>query len=169
MLYAEPLHRRVYCSKSSHIQPVFGRHNTGHRDTYKRWDPDTLRKACKAVNDGMTIRRAAEKFDVPHSTLHDHITGKVLAGTKSGPRAYLTNDEEEELVSFLTGSSTLGYSRTVKQVIDIVQGIMDKKGIDVTVSASWWKSFKMRHRDVVLCTPETLTHSRIVGASPAQL
>ena len=65
MLYAEPLHRRVYCSKSSHIQPVFGRHNTGHRDTYKRWDPDTLRKACKAVNDSMTIRRAAEKH-VPH-------------------------------------------------------------------------------------------------------
>ena len=116
----------------------------------------------------MTIHRAAEKFDVPRSTLHDHITGKVLAGTKSGPRAYLTNDEEEELVSFLTGSSTLGYSRTVKQVIDIVQGIMDKKGIDVTVSASWWKSFKMRHRDIVLRTPETLTHSRIVGASPAQ-
>ena len=100
--------------------------------------------------------------------MHDHITGKVLTGTKSGPRAYLTNDEEE-LVSFLTGSSTLGYSRTIKQVIDMVQEIVDKKGINVTVSASWWKSFKTRHKDIVLCTPETLTHSRIVGASPAQL
>ena len=164
MLSAEPLHRRVYRSKSSHIQPVFGRHNTGHRDAYKRWDPDTLSRACKAVSDGMSIRRAAEEFNVPRSTLHDHITGKVLAGNKSGSRAYLTHDEEEELVSFLTGSSTLGYSRTVKQVIDIVQRIVDKKGIDVTVSASWWKSFKMRHRDIVLRTPETLTHSRIVGA-----
>ena len=57
--------------------------------------------------------------------------------------------------SHFSGSSTLGYSRTVKQVVDIVQGIMDKKGIDVTVSASWWKSSKMRHRDIVLCTPET--------------
>ena len=169
MLSVEPLHHRVYRSKSYNVQPVFGRHNTGHRDAYKRWDPDTLRKACETVNEGMSIRRAAEEFNVPRSTLHDHITGKVLTGTKSGPRAYLTIDEEEELVSFLTGSSTLGYSRTVKQVIDIVQEIVDKKGINVTVSANWWKSFKTRHKDIVLRTPETLTHSRIVGASPAQL
>ena len=82
MLSAKPLHWRVYYSKSSQIQPVFGRHNTGHCDAYKHWDPDTIREACKAVNDGMSIRRAA---DVPRPTLHDHITGKVLAGTKSGP------------------------------------------------------------------------------------
>ena len=73
------------------------------------------------------------------------------------------------MVLFLTGPGTLGYSRTVKQVIDIVQEIVDKKGINVTVSASWWKSFKTRHKDVLLRTPETLTHSRIVGACRAQL
>ena len=58
---------------------------------------------------------------------------------------------------------------TVKQVINIVQEIVDKKGINVTVSASWWKSFKTRHKDVLLCIPETLTHSRIVGACRDQL
>lgn len=98
------------------------------------------------------------------------MTGKVLNGAKSGPRGYLSNEEEDELAVFLTSVSTLGYSRTVKQVIDIVQEIVNEKGYDdVTVTASWWRSFKTRYKDLVLRTPETLTHSRITGASPASL
>ena len=89
-------------------------------------------------------------------------------GSKSGPRAYLTDYEEEELVRFLTNVSSLGYSRTIKQVIDIVQEVVNQKGMDLTATPSWWKSFKSRHKEVVLRTPETLTHSRIAGASPDQ-
>ena len=55
------------------------------------------------------------------------ISGKVEMGSKSGPRAYLTDYEEEELVRFLTNVSSLGYSRTIKQVIDIVQEVVNQK------------------------------------------
>ena len=163
-----PLHQRVFHTKP--FCPVFVKpHSTGHRDTYKRWDFESLKRACEAINDGMPIRRAAEQYKIPRSTLHDHISGKVEMGSKSGPRAYLTDYEEEELVRFLTNVSSLGYSRTIKQVIDIVQEVVNQKGMDLTVTPSWWKSFKSRHKEVVLRTPETLTHSRIAGASPDQL
>ena len=65
--------------------------------------------------------------------------------------------------------SSVGYSRTVKQTLEIVQAVVNKKGIKVTVTSSWWKSFKSRHKDVVLCNPETLTHCRITGASDANI
>ena len=89
----------------------------------------------------MAIRRAAEDYGIPRSTLHDHVSGRVQFGAKSGPRRYLNSTEELELINFLSGVSSLGYSHTVKQVIEIVQSVVDKKGFDVTVSSSWWKSF----------------------------
>ena len=49
--------------------------------------------------------------------------------------------------------------------VDLVQIVVDKKGLGVTVTPSWWKSFKSRHPDLVLRTPESLTHARVAGAS----
>jgi len=50
-----------------------------------------------AVEKGESVRRAAEMFNVPKSTLHDHVTGKVMFGARSGPDPYLSMEEEEEL------------------------------------------------------------------------
>ena len=52
-------------------------------------------------------RRAALEFDVPKSTLHDRLSGKVAAGGQSGPQKYLTEEEEEELEGFLVGCGWL--------------------------------------------------------------
>ena len=39
-----------------------------------------------------------KKYDIPTSTLHDHVTGKV-EGTKPGPPPVLRHCEEEQLVN----------------------------------------------------------------------
>ena len=57
-------------------------------------------KAIAAVEKGTSVRRAAELFGVPHSTLHDHCSGKIEQYAKQGPKLYLTCEEEEELASF---------------------------------------------------------------------
>ena len=58
-------------------------------------------KAINAVQ-GMSIRRASEHYAIPKSTLGDVISGRVLPGSTSGPRHYLNDEEEEELVTFFT-------------------------------------------------------------------
>ena len=77
----------------------------------------------------------------------------------------MNSSEELKLINFLSGMSSLGYSRTVKQVIEIVQSFVDKKGLDVTVSSSWWKSFRSPYKNLTLRNPETLTHARVTGVS----
>ena len=125
-----------------------------------------LQQACEAVRKGMSSRRAAEEFAIPWLTLHDHTSGRIVFGAKSGPKSfYLTANEEDELVQFLSGMAKVGYSRTVKQVIEIVQAAIDHEGLNVSVSPSWWKSFRSQHKDICLPNPETLTHSRLHGAS----
>ena len=53
------------------------------------------------MSEGVTIRRVAEVYNIPRSTLHDHVSGKVLLGTNSGPQKYLSDVEENELGDFL--------------------------------------------------------------------
>ena len=60
-------------------------------------------------------------YGVPVSTLRDRVSGRVPFGKKSGPTHYLTNEEENELVCFVTGAAEMGYSYTRADVLELVQ------------------------------------------------
>ena len=72
---------------------------------YKHW---RLYRTFEAVQDGVSIRRAAEAHGVPRTTLQDRLSGRVHFGTRSGPAKYLSDEEEEELVNFITGCAAMG-------------------------------------------------------------
>ena len=56
----------------------------------KQWTDEDMAKAIAAVErEGVSMRRAAEVYQIPRSTLHDHLTGKVEHGALPGPRRYL--------------------------------------------------------------------------------
>jgi transposase-like protein len=61
----------------------------------KQWADEEMAAAMSAVRNGMAIKRAAEEHGVPPSTLRDRISGRVVHGTKPGPRPYLSLDEEK--------------------------------------------------------------------------
>ena len=54
------------------------------------------------VTGGMSVREAASRFGVPKSTLGDRVSGRVQSGAVSGPKTYLTADEETEFVKVFT-------------------------------------------------------------------
>ena len=47
-----------------------------------------MQKVAVAVEDGMSLRKATESFQVPKSILYDRVTGKVKFGARSGPNPY---------------------------------------------------------------------------------
>ena len=56
-----------------------------HPVHYWEWDNDSMKGAITCVIEkGMSIRDAAERHDVPKSTLGDRTTGRELPGIKSG-------------------------------------------------------------------------------------
>ena len=62
------------------------------------WSESAMNVALKAViEDGQSVRRAAEDFGVPKSTLGDRVSGHALPGAVSGPSRYLDDEEEKEL------------------------------------------------------------------------
>ena len=114
--------------------------------------------AYNAVKESrMSIRQAAEAYHVPKSTLADRVSGRVKFGSHSGPTRYLSDDEEEELTRFLEGTASMGYAKSKKEVLAIVEEIVFLKGKDVEVSNGWWEIYKRRHRSLSLRSAEKLS------------
>ena len=117
-------------------------------------------------NHGLSVRRAAEEYAVPKSTLHDRVSGRVLAGRCSGPPKYLTDEEEVELERYLTHCSSVGFSRSRQQVIQIVQEVVTHKGMVATVTHGWWESFRRRHPKLTLRTAAPMSYARAMASDP---
>ena len=82
------LNQRVYRSGASTCKPLHHEsHNTLQRPSkLKLWSAESMDQAMNAVlNEGMSIRHAAEHYAVLKSTLGDRISGRVLPGSTSGP------------------------------------------------------------------------------------
>ena len=76
------------------------------------WNDVNMMKAITLVEQGTSIRYAAEKCGVPKSTLHDRVSGKIQQGKKSGPDSYLMMEGEEKLASFVVKCAKIGYPHT---------------------------------------------------------
>ena len=134
--------------------------------TYRRWNSESMEKAVKEVELGMPIRQACEIFSVPKSSLHDRVSGKVDCKARSGPTPYLSFEEEEELVSFLIQTAKIGYPHTKKQVLALVQRIVEGKGIETTLSNGWWERFLRRHPKLTLKMAVPLSYGRAIATNP---
>ena len=84
-----------------------------------------------------SIRQAAEVYNVPKSTVHDRLTGKTEFGSHSEPPRHLTQEEEKQLVSFLFHCSSIGYPRSQKEIMSLVQNVLAEKGRNVTITNGW--------------------------------
>ena len=130
---------------------------------FKQWDNESMLLAIAAVQNGeMGKNAAAREFGIPASTLKDRLSGRVEHGRKPGPAPYLTEDEETELAQFLIECGRLGYGKTKREVIFIVQNALEKKGIDLSQfrGEGWWIGFKRRHLELSLRSADPLSMVR---------
>lgn len=120
-----------------------------------------MSRAIKEVlENGLSVRRAALEYNIPRSTLGDHIQGRVVAGALGGRQSYLT-PREEELVDFVIRSSEIGFPRGCKEIIALVQNVCDRKGLNVKVSHGWWQRFCQRNTGFSLRVAASLSCARL--------
>ena len=158
-----PLKDRIFKSHAcgSMISPFYQR-----PDAYKRWTDGQMARAVEAVKSGgLTVRRAAEEHNIPKSTLHDRISGKVF-GAASGPTKYLTDEEEKDLEDFLIGCASVGYARSRHQVMQLAGEVVSRKGFGTSVTHGWWEGFKKRHPQLSLRTAAPVSYARGMASNP---
>lgn len=127
---------------------------------------EVLYEVFVAVEQGLNIRKASEKYAIPWSTLHDHISGKVKLGAKQGQNPYLTI-AQEELVSFLMKCAQMGYPHTRKQVLSLVKEILKEKVDNKVNLIDGW--FKDCNPLLTLQVPAPLSCARAVASSRESL
>ena len=86
-----------------------------------------MEAAINSYKDGMGVIKAAALHGIPKTTLKDRVSGRVAHGSKSGPKSYLSSQEEKQLTEYLLEVSEAGYGKTRKQVKTMVEGIAKEK------------------------------------------
>jgi len=118
-----------------------------------KWSEESMVAAIKAVTQGCSIKRAAMEHGIPRTTLQDQISGRVQHGIPPGPKPYLNKFEEEgNLTMFLEVVAGVGYGKTRKQVMNLVETTARDKGVlrKQKISDGWFQRFIERQPQLSL-------------------
>ena len=105
-----------------------------------------MQKALDAVKSGVSVMRAAREHGVPRQTLRDRVSGKVLHGTKPGPKPYLSPVEEKELANYLVEVAKAGYGKSRSQIKGLAEAVAREKATlrKQKISDGWFRRFMER-------------------------
>ena len=112
-------------------------------------DERAVEQAMKAMETWSKINQAALDHGVPPTMLKNRLSGRVL---KSGPKQYLSCEEETELATFLKSCASVGYGKTRRDVMGIAQSVAMDKGIlrGHRIGQGLWRQFLKRQKDLSL-------------------
>ena len=130
----------------------------------KQWTNEVMQAAVDAVReDHMPVLRASQLYKIPKTTLHDRISGKVLHGSKPGPKPYFSPTEEREMANFLIDVAKAGHGKTRKEVQHIAGMAAHDKGriANSQVSHGWFKRFLQRQPQLSYCRGDPTANVRM--------
>ena len=94
------------------------------------------------LDNGISANKVAVLHGVPHSTLKDRLSRRVIHGQNPGPHPYLNPEEEKELAGHLIAASDIGYGKTRRDVLGVVKRCVEQKENmslqSPTISHGWW-------------------------------
>ena len=123
-----------------------------------------MQAAVDAVReDHMPVLCASQLYKIPKTTLHDRISGKVLHGSKPGPKPYFSPTEEREMANFLIDVAKAGHGKTRKEVQHIAGMAAHDKGriANSQVSHGWFKRFLQRQPQLSYCRGDPTANVRM--------
>lgn len=115
--------------------------------------------AVNEVKNGfLSLLKASKKYNVPKSTLHDHVTDRVKEGAVNGKTPVLTADEEKQLLKSATERAEMGVGFSKRNFLRAAGALARKRGVSFkngAPSEKWWTLFKKRNGgEVSLRQPE---------------
>lgn len=141
------------------------------RGKLMEYDRDNLSKAVDVVKaKQMSIRKAAEFYNVPKSTLHDRVTGKIEIEARPGRRTAFHDEIEEKIVTTVKEAAKQGIGICRRQLLartgDLCRRFRVTPFKNVTPSKQWWEGLKKRHTELTIRRPEKLSSSRASMLNP---
>ena len=120
---------------------------------HNQTDPEVLDKAVKQVKqDKMTVCQASQIYDIPKTTISDHVTGKCVR-SRHGPEPYLSKQLEDRIASWLIKMARIGYGQTKEQLFIKIQELINYLQIRTPFlnncpSEMWYRLFMTRYPEL---------------------
>lgn len=153
--------RSAYPNQSS------GRHQQSTRGKRKTctWSTDALESAIAAVEAGAKIKTTARYYDIPASSLTDHLYGRTLS-RKRGPSTIFKKEEESALETYMERMQNCGHPLSMEDLRLKVALITQDRVTpfrDGIPGDSWVRWFKKRHPNLTMRHSQGLEFARAKG------
>ncbi|CAK1553158.1 unnamed protein product, partial [Leptosia nina] len=147
------------------------------RKTATRYSLEDLKKAIDDVKTKkLTIGKAAETYNVPKTTIFDHLKKTVVKLPRTGRKPLFTDKQETELVDYIIKCSKLYYGLTIKKIRQIAYQYAQKNKlthnfdqVKQVAGKDWYYNFMKRHPSLSLRTPEATSLNRITAFNETEV
>jgi hypothetical protein len=129
------------------------------------WSTENLCQGIAAVDNGMSMKRAAKTYGIPYSSFRDWCYGRTRTHLR-GAKGVFTAEEEKQLVKYLIDMCDMDYGLSPIQLKMKVYEITKnrwtpfKNGIP---GGSWMQCWKHRHPELTLQASQVLETARVKG------
>ena len=70
------------------------------------------------------------------------------------------------VADFVCGCASIGHTKSCKEVLAIVQQIINSQGAEIEVSKGWWDTFRRRPSELTFRHSEALSYARVAANNP---
>lgn len=141
----------------------------GLRLTY---DPNKMKQAAAAVRKGLTLRAAAERYEVPFGTLCKFYKKDEGTDIGGGRKPELSASDERDLAKYLRVCAIHGEGLTRSETLQLVkdfgvtENIQTRWKDDKGPGVDWFRGFLSRHPELRIRKGELLSSQRVRGTDP---
>ncbi|KAL3278299.1 hypothetical protein HHI36_013632 [Cryptolaemus montrouzieri] len=97
------------------------------RRTVTKYSLEGLKKAIDDVQTNkLTIGKAAETYNVPKTTIFDHLKMPVIKLPRAGRKILFTDEQETELVDYIIKYNQLHYGLTIKKFTELRTNMLSR-------------------------------------------
>lgn len=104
--------------------------------------------ALEDIDKGISLRKAAQRWGIPRSTLHNRLNGIVTRNEANEHNQRLSKQQESHLVNWIISQGALGFAPTHQQVREFAARIVKAGGDDQPLGKSWIEGFLRRNPEV---------------------
>lgn len=136
------------------------------RKIYSQYNAADLSNAVSDVKTGRSsLRQAAAKYDIPRSTISDHVVGRVQPGATPGRKPALPSHIEREMVVKAMDASQKGFGITRRSLMVKAFQVAKKFNLNHpfrnnAAGKDWFNGLKSRHPDLAIRKPQKVSTSR---------
>jgi hypothetical protein len=125
-----------------------------------------LQEAILAVGNGMPKAKAAHRFGIPRSTLHDRLSGGSSQKQRDTDQQLLSEEQERLLAQWATVQHGLRCPPSHRTLRMVASKILENGGRPPTLGKHWITKFLRRHPELKTLQGKPIGNDRIQGVQP---